>query len=266
MHQGFFHPGVAGHRVGGVEDLPSPAEEVFFSAPGGPRLHGWWMPAAGSRSAVVYLHGNASDIRERSRIELAERLRGMGHSVLLFDYRGYGLSEGRPEHEGVLEDARAAVGYAASLPGVDRVALYGRSLGGALAICAADVSPEVGAVVTEGAFSSARRIVAHHAGRLLTPPVGSLLTRLLFSSPIEPLDCASRVDVPVLLLHAERDRVVPASMAVELEQALGSRVAGLHVVQGEGHDTALATGELSAVTRAFLEEQLAAVGGGAGTP
>jgi pimeloyl-ACP methyl ester carboxylesterase len=256
MRRGFFHPDASGYPISGDDELPTPWEEVSFSAPGGPRLHGWWLHAEGSDRAVVFLHGNGGDIRERERISVAEDLRGLGQSVLLFDYRGYGRSEGKPTHPGVLADSRAAVAFAADRAGVERVALYGRSLGGSLALCATDASPKVAAVVAEGAFSSASGIVAHYARRMLGGPAGGALTRLLFESPIEPLEAAGEVRVPVLLLHSELDAVVPVFMADELFEALPEGKVELRRVEGETHDSVLATGPEFPAVRAFLARHL----------
>lgn len=113
--------------------LPA-AEEVWLETEDGVRLHAWWTPAEGDASgAVLYCHGNAETLVTRAWI--AERLARLGYHTLLFDYRGYGLSDGRASEEGLARDARAAWRHVVEERRVapERVVLMGHSLGSAVA-------------------------------------------------------------------------------------------------------------------------------------
>ena len=81
-------------------------EDACFQAADGTRLHGWYVPRPGGRAAVLFCHGNAGNITHRAGV--LEMLRDrVGVSVLIFDYRGYGRSEGKPDGADILADARA---------------------------------------------------------------------------------------------------------------------------------------------------------------
>ena len=86
-------------------------EDAWFQAADGTRLHGWYVPKADARAAVLFCHGNGGNITHRiDAIEMLHRRSGV--SLLIFDYRGYGRSGGKPSEAGVLADARApALGW-----------------------------------------------------------------------------------------------------------------------------------------------------------
>jgi len=111
-------------------------EDHWFTTPEGVRLHGWLLRADSTSPALVVSHGNAGNISHR--VELIRKLHRIGCTVFMYDYRGYGRSEGSPSEEGVYVDGAAAFDYLASLDGIDpkRVALFGQSLGGAVAVAA----------------------------------------------------------------------------------------------------------------------------------
>ena len=138
-------------------------QDVEFHAADGTRLHGWYLPHPAPRAVVLHCHGNAGNIA--GRINMAKQLHALGLSVLLFDYRGYGRSEGSPNEMGVLQDARAARALLAQLAGVTEsdVVLMGRSLGGAVAV---DLAAHDGArgLILESTFTNLADAAAVHEG------------------------------------------------------------------------------------------------------
>ena len=110
-------------------------EDAWFQAADGTKLHGWYVPHAKPKATVLYCHGNGGNVAywAGAAKELHDRA---GVSVLLFDYRGYGRSEGEPYEAGVLADARAARSWLARREGIaeGQIVLLGRSLGGAVAV------------------------------------------------------------------------------------------------------------------------------------
>ena len=94
----------------------------WFQAADGTRLHGWYVPPPHARAAVLFCHGNGGNITHRAdALQLLHQRSGV--SVLIFDYRGYGRSEGKPSEAGVLADARAARAWLAArekIPDADR--------------------------------------------------------------------------------------------------------------------------------------------------
>src|SRR5262249_30905744 len=148
-------------------------EDAWFQAEDGTRLHGWFCPAANARAVVLYTHGNVGNV---TGCKWAARLlqEKLGVSVLVFDYRGYGRSEGTPTEAGILADARAARRWLAARTGMAErdVVLLGRSLGGAVAV---DLAARDGArgLILENTFTSVPEV----AGRKVWPlPVGSVMS------------------------------------------------------------------------------------------
>jgi fermentation-respiration switch protein FrsA (DUF1100 family) len=197
-----------------VEGDPSAAglefEEVFFMTEDLVRLHGWWIPHPAARGTVVYCHGNAGNIS--GRLSVARGLHERGVNVLLFDYRGYGLSRGLATEEGTYRDACAAFEVArarhndAEQPPI--VAL-GASLGGAIAVELARRRPVRGLIV-EGGFSSATDVGEHLFPQL---PV-RWFTRFRY-------DAAARVPhlaMPKLFVHSREDRMIPFPLGERLFQ------------------------------------------------
>jgi len=138
-----------------------PLEEVWFKAHDGPRLFGWYVPATGLPAVLLWCHGNAGNIIHR--LENLAALHRMGLSVLLFDYRGYGRSEGMPSEPGLYQDALAAYEVLITTKQVppERVVLFGRSLGAAVAGTLASQRPAAG-LILESAFPSVAALARFH--------------------------------------------------------------------------------------------------------
>ena len=126
------------HPTRGVDLRPEQVglvgEEVFLETQDGVRIHGFWLPAEGATRALLFLHGNAGNASHR--LPNAAELVALGTSVLLLDYRGYGLSEGTPSEAGTYLDAQAGLAHLVTERGFaeNRIFVFGRSLGGAVAV------------------------------------------------------------------------------------------------------------------------------------
>lgn len=174
-------------------------QDVQFIAADGTALAGWWIPANRPRGTVVYCHGNAGNIGRSARY--APEFHRRGFNLLLWDYRGYGRSAGRPTEPGLYADARAAFDAAASMSGQLPVIAYGLSLGAAVAIQLAADRP-VAALVVEGGFASAPDMA-----RRLYPDLP--FDRLLSVSYDSAAKVARLEGLPKLFGHSLRDEVVP---------------------------------------------------------
>jgi len=182
-------------------------EDVEFVAEDGCRLHGWWIPHDHARGTVIILHGNAGNIGER--VWMAADFNRLGLNVFLFDYRGYGKSKGWPGEKGIYRDARAAFEVvraryddAENIP----VLLYGRSLGGAVAIQLA-IDKKARGLIVESSFTSVPEM-----GALLYPAFPRWLCHDRFNSIRKITD----IHIPLLVAHSRGDQLVPFQMGQRL--------------------------------------------------
>jgi len=192
-----------------VDILPSQMgmafEDVSLRTGDGETLGGWFVPAATSNAStatVLFCHGNAGDMGDR--VGSIRTFHDLGFNVMIFDYRGYGTSSGKPTEKGTYLDAAAAWGYLVKERGTapDRIVIFGRSLGGAVAArLAAQVKP--GALILESTFTSARDMAAQMFPYL---PV-----RWLARFRYDTLAAIKDVRCPVLVSHSRQDEMIPFS-------------------------------------------------------
>lgn len=235
-------------------------EDVWIPAPDGARLHAWYLPADGpAHGTVLHLHGNAENIS--TFIAAVHWLPSRGYNVLLLDYRGYGESEGDATIDNVHEDAQLALRWLLARPGADseHLAVFGQSLGGSAAIWTVAHEPQkarVKALVTEGAFSSYSRIAREKMNLLwLTWPLQWPLS-LLFSDRYAAQDAVGAIaPVPLLLMHGEKDPVVPVSHAQRLYDA-AREPRELWIIPGGEHVNALTKEDRRERFLAFLERNV----------
>jgi uncharacterized protein len=208
-------------------------EPVQIGTADGEELDAWYLPAVGERAVLLFFHGNAGNISHRlDSLRIFHRL---GLSVLIIDYRGYGQSTGRPTEQGTYQDAQAAWRYLVETRGIppQRIVLFGRSLGGAVATwLAAHESPR--GLILESTFRSVPELAAELYWFL---PVRRL-ARLEY--PVERL--LQSVEAPVLIVHSRDDEIIPFAHGVALHAAAGAR--GTLLELEGGHNTAfLLSGE-----------------------
>lgn len=199
-------------------------QDVQFIAQDGTALAGWWIPANRPRGTVVYCSGNAGNIGGRAH--LAPEFFRRGYNLLLWDYRGYGKSGGRPSEKGFYADARAAFDAAATLSGKLPIVLYGHSIGGAVAVQLAGERPAAGLIV-EGGFASAADIARRWYPRLP-------FERLLSVSFDSAARAAKLSGLPKLFGHSLTDEVIPFQSGRLLHGAAASPK--IFVVLAGGHN------------------------------
>ena len=222
MERLFYYPTRA-------ETLPPPeldgAESVWFDSADGTRLHGWFIPAEGgtaglAAATILHVHGNAGNIE--SHVWFTEFLPGAGFNLFIFDFRGYGRSEGAARRRGpLIADTHAAVDALLARPDVDpaRLGMYAQSLGGAIGLNVMAERRELGSCVAVSSFASWRDIAADSVGGGRSGPISRLLARVLIRDDHRPDVAISRIDRPVLVIHGTDDRIVPARHGRRLAEA-----------------------------------------------
>ena len=184
-----------------------PHEDVGFAAIDRTRLHGWFVPYPESDRVLIVSHGNAGNISHRT--SMLEFLHvEFEVSILAYDYRGYGKSDGEPSEEGIYSDVRGAYAYVRSR-GYSPTSIYllGQSLGTAVAVDLAAEEPTAG-LILEAPFTSVRDV----ARRLSLGLPVDLLIRAQYDS----LSKIGRIHAPVAIVHARQDPVLPYSLGVRL--------------------------------------------------
>ncbi len=214
-------------------DLGIEAEQVELDSEG-VRIHGFYLPTDRSRQharAILFLHGNAGNASHR--LPNAAELARLGADVLLIDYRGYGMSEGTPSESGAYADARAGLAHLTEERGFpeQRIVLFGRSLGGAVAVDLAR-DRELAGVILESTFSSG----ADFARGMMGPPLAYLAKGRF--------DSASKIDrirSPLLFFHGDRDGIIDYGLGRRLFE-LAPEPKQFETIAGAGHNDTVQVG------------------------
>lgn len=219
-------------------------EEVSFITEDRRRLQGWFVPGT-NQTTWLWFHGNGGNISHRVE-ELALMHHRLGVNLLIFDYRGYGNSEGRPTERGTYRDARAALGFLQGRSDVapEEVVYFGHSLGAAVAVELAAAYPPLGMILVSP-FASVSDMA-----RLTFP---YLPVNWLVRNRYDSLARISNVSCPLLVIHGDRDDTVPLSQAEKLfDRATPPK--HFRLLAGAGHNDIFITGG-SAYWDALVEFQ-----------
>lgn len=192
------------------DELGLDFEEITLKTADGIQLSSWYVPAENSGLTVLFCHGNGGNMTHR--LDSINILHNLGLSCFIFDYRGYGDSEGKPSEEGTYLDAMAAYNWLTKVRNVpaNRIIIFGRSLGGSIAAQLAG-KVDAGALVIESGFTSYVDM-----GRKFYPymPV-RWFARFSYST----IDYIRKVRCPVLIIHSRNDETVPFEFGWELYEA-----------------------------------------------
>jgi hypothetical protein len=216
-------------------------EDVVIATPDGERLVGWWRPPRPGKALVVYFHGNAGSLWNRR--ERARQLTQTGRGLLMVSYRGYSGSTGSPTEDGLRIDARATYDWVAGRYEPQRLVVYGESLGTGVAVRLA-TERRVGGLILDAPYTSTADVAARTYWFV---PV-SWLMRDQYRS----MDIIGQVTGPVLILHGERDGIIPIALGERLHAAAPEPKRFVRL-PGVGHARVLESGGLEAVD-AFLAE------------
>ena len=195
------------------EDRGMRYEEVSLTTEDQVKLHGWYLPAKNSNRVVLFFHGNAGNISHRG--ESLAIFHSLGLNVFIFDYRGYGKSEGEMSEHGAYLDAKAAWQYLIKERAFQSkdIIIFGRSLGGAIATqLATQVDERL--LILESTFSSVKDMASNMM------PLLSKLIYFRYQFNTEKL--ISQVNSPVLLMHSQDDEIIPYELAEKVFAAAKS--------------------------------------------
>lgn len=181
------------------------AEEIALTSADGERLVAWHVAPRGDKPVVIYFHGNAGALD--LRVDRFTWLVAEGVGLVALSYRGYGGSSGRPTEAGLIADARAAYEFAVLRYGAKRIVLWGESLGTAVAVALA-AEREAAGLILDAPFTS---IADVGASAYPFVPV-----RWLIKDEFRSDERIGRVTAPILVLHGERDIIVPIRFAERL--------------------------------------------------
>lgn len=251
-------------------DFNLPYEEVWIAIAGSPaKLHAWWIPAPiglekfaplpqeptrilNSPKVVLYLCGVGRNMGDYNYLARVTAFRQLGFSVLVFDYRGYGLSQGAfPNEAQVYQDSQAAWNYLRNVRRIpaEQILIYGESLGGAIALDLAIRHSEAAGLIMQSSFTSMQAAIQHRPFLQFFP------IQLLLTEKFDSLAKVRSLRMPVLFLHGSVDSVVPVEMSQQLYNA-APEPKQLFLIQGADHVRIYQPGErsyLKAIQR-FVEK------------
>ena len=203
-----YHPDKKLNR--NPDHINLPYESVDFYAADSIYLHGWYVPSVRERGVVLFCHGNGGNISHR--LDTIQILNRLGFTVFIFDYRGYGKSNGTPTEEGTYLDAMAAWNYLREIKGIpaEKIIVQGRSLGGAIAVWLA-ANSEPAALIVESSFTSAVDVAK-------TMPPFNLFSWVI-TYKYSAVDHIKDVKCPILVIHSRDDRLIPFELGRNLYSA-----------------------------------------------
>jgi len=223
-----FHP--SGHPDNLTRFPQLNIEDAEFQAEDGTLLHGWYFDHPNPRAVVLFAHGNAGNLSDR--FSFIRELRDKHNlAVMIFDYRGYGKSEGTPSPDGILEDARSARKWLVGRTGIAEadIVLMGRSLGGAVAV---DLASRDGArgLILKSTFTSLPEVAAVH--------FPWLPTKLIVSKSLNSLEKIRNYSGPLLISHGNADELIPYEHGRSLFDAAKGKKRFV-TIPGGGHNSQL---------------------------
>lgn len=234
-HQ-FYRP--SARDYGARDELEFQPENVSFASADGTMLHGWFLGSQDEPlGTVICFHGSDRNITHTTRN--VHWLTRRGFNVFVFDYRGYGASEGAPDRKGLIEDSVAAIDYVMTRSDVrpDSIILYGQSMGGQLALAAASIrkDSDIRLVIAEATYARQSYHLSDKLGQFgplwLVKWAGWLLTSDEYCGESAIADLQS---TPVLLVHGKSDTGVQPYHSERLfEAAAGAREIWRY--EGSGH-------------------------------
>lgn len=208
------------------DDFNMKWKDIYMTTPDAYKLHGWLFTVNSGAPYILFCHGNAGNISHR--LENIKLLMKMGLNVLIFDYRGYGKSTGKPSENGIYIDTLAAYDYLVNIIKIkpESIVVFGRSLGAAAAIeIARKRNPK--SIIIESPFLSTR----HMARRMGIFSLISFFLPANYNNIVK----ITAVEIPILIIHGDSDEIVPVSMGEKLFEA-ANKPKFFYSIKGANHN------------------------------
>jgi uncharacterized protein len=192
------------------DELGLDFEDVVFQSSDGVKLTGWYVPANNSNLTILFCHGNGGNMMHN--LDSINIFYNLGLNCFIFDYRGYGKSEGKPSEEGTYLDARAAYDWLVNVKKLSpsNIIIFGRSLGGSIAAQLASKAAAKSLIV-ESTFTSYADI-----GKKFYP---YMPVRRFARFRYNTIDYIKKVHCPVMIIHSRDDEIVPFEFGLEMYKA-----------------------------------------------
>ena len=264
MERMFYYPQRGATPV--PQEFPH-GELVRFKSADGTQLTGWFLPSDDpaspreSAATILHVHGNAGNLA--GHIGFTEYLPAAGFNLFIFDYRGYGESEGKAiRRAGLIADTNAALDYLLSRDDIDhaRIGMYGQSLGGSIGLIAMKQRQEISAAVIESAFTSWRDIAACAVGGTEPGGAARCVAALLIPDGDRPIDAMAAIDRPMLIVHGTADTIIPVAHGRALAEAGRDNVTLIEVEGAEHNSLRWTHPEIERRVIDFLRANLSGVG------
>jgi len=170
------------------------------------KINAWYIPFPKAKFTLLFCHGNAGNLMDR--LDKIKLLHNVGLSIFIFDYRGFGRSQGRPDEKGIYLDAQAAYEYLVNSLKLKpaEIILYGESLGSAVVIDLARLR-QVKGLIIEGGFSS---------GKDMAAKIYPFIPGFIFSNIFDSISKIRNIHAPILFIHGRDDEIVPLNLAYKL--------------------------------------------------
>ncbi|MCM8787354.1 MAG: alpha/beta hydrolase [Candidatus Omnitrophica bacterium] len=185
-------------------------QEIFYQTKDNTKLYGWFCKKDTFLPTILYCHGNGGNISDR--VGVIKLFFDAGFNVFIFDWRGYGLSEGTPSEKGLYIDVVSSYNYLVNKLNIPskNIIVYGESLGSAPAIYLA-ARKTVGLLILNGAFSS-----AYDMAKTIFPFSPTFLLKTILSLKFDSISEIKNVHIPTLFIHSKYDEIVPFALAEKL--------------------------------------------------
>lgn len=192
------------------KDIGLDYEDLYINTEDGVTINAWYIRASPRTITILFCHGNGGNLSHR--LDIIRTFIDQGYNVLIFDYRGYGRSEGKPTEKGTYLDALAAYNYLKEREDIveERICIFGRSLGGNIAIALA-AGLDKGVLISESGFTSVMDMAKH--------VYGVRIPSVFLSHRYDALSTIKKVEIPKLIMHGKNDRLIPFELALKLFDA-----------------------------------------------